>query len=160
MYVNRSAQTNTHQVFNACLYINCILTLHKTTVHEFMCNTVFTYVHASGPGVRGQKTETTVIGSVQELPKFRLQPFPPLKRIAHPCPALQSVLQDSSFSPGPMTGNTSLLGLIEMQPLLAYHSRLPSEVDLWQDPRCGRTLGPYFLLLTQTGCVYILCQFT
>lgn len=46
------------------------------------------------------------------------------------------------------------------QPERAYHSTFPLGLDLWQDLCCGRTVGPYSLLLTQAGCVYILSQFT
>lgn len=42
-----------------------------------------------------------------------------------------------------------------MQPLLTYHSRLPLGLDLWQDLCYGRTMGPYFLLLTQAGCLSV-----
>lgn len=58
-----------------------------------------------------------------------------------------------------MAADTSLPELTGMQPLLAYHSRLPLGFDLQQALCYKRTLEPSFLLLIQAGCVYIRSQF-
>ena len=84
--------------------------------------------------------------------------------LREPCPPPTHPLTLPLYSGSPgfrfqtLTANTSLPELMEMQPLLAYHSRLPLGFTFWQDLCRGRTMELYFSppLLTQAGCVYIL----
>ena len=97
--------------------------------------------HSSSGAEKVQACPHSLSGSASFALPRALPLLPPL-----------AVLWDSSSRPWPMTENTALLELMGMQPLLAHHSRLPLGLGLWQRVSCGRTMGPYFSLLTQEGC--------